>query len=334
MILKIFPFILLLSVACNNGKQSSKNNTMLANDSLTVLAGNNNLPLDPSGLRFVALTGPNQIIDFFPDSLFPDSSAALFHCLFYDLMPHKTQLLFNELSNIHLSNYKAIANQYFIPKDGSVLHGVNASYFNQKGELVLQRNEAGIDFNFTAASPDAALIPGQFNALFQGFIQPELSGKLSIELSSNDSAILKWRSNILVCNGSSVNSQADYIFNNVPEMFELYYNCKSDSSFVRLSWNHPADTVSDLYWKNALINIAKSDAAIICFEVLPEMDALTIQQKKFLQQASLKCPRIIILLNKVLKYDAWMDNYSAVLAINGFYPDYGKNVAKRIFASK
>lgn len=288
------------------------------------------LPLDPARLRSLALIGPNAA----ENRLSMGGSG-------YVSAAHSVSLqeaLSARLGDRVTINYARGADMgdealppipaEFLSAEGAGLHGEYYANLELKGQPVLTRTDAAVDFHWRGPVADK-LGKDNFSARWTGKLTPRVSGEYSLGLAGDDGYRLYLDGQLVINNWEDHALEARTVKRQFEggRAYELkieYYQKTGDAAIV-LGWRVPgASPEEDPQIKEAVAAAAKSDVAIVCLGLSASHESegrdrtdlnLPGLQEPLVRAVAAANPRTIVVLTNGchLLMGSWLPQVAAVL---------------------
>lgn len=219
-------------------------------------------------------------------------------------------------------------NEWNIVKAEYLSPGLKAEYFNNitlRGNPVLTRTDAAINFQWTLYSPDPAVNFDFFSVRWMGSIRSPKTGRFKIGIDGNDGYKLFLNDSLLIdtWNKQSYSTTlADFYFEKGKEYsLKIEYKESSGNARFRLIWN--ADVIDNSENKIAeAVRIAKQSEVIIVAAGIEEGEfrdrsKLSLpgrQEEMILRLAATGKPVVVVLFGgSAITMSNWIDKVNAVL---------------------
>jgi beta-glucosidase len=175
----------------------------VAEESIVLLKNENRLlPFDPSGMRKLAVVGPNAAVARLggggSSTVTPFQCVTPLQALEEKCRQHDIEVLY-ALGCGMPSDLPPVDRQYLRTPDGEA--GIKAEYFDNpemQGEPVIVRTEENVYFDWGGGAPDPSLKNNCFAARWTGQLVPETDGKYEIGLIAYDDMLCYVNGELLI----------------------------------------------------------------------------------------------------------------------------------------
>ncbi len=227
---------------------------------------------------------------------------------------------------------------------GSVIRELKGAYYDNeelRGEPKVVRSEVQIAFNWGQNSPDPKLPRQHFSARYTGRLVPEMSGKYTVSLTSDDGVRL-WLNGRLVINDWSIHpSKTDVAEIQVeagkPIDLKLEYYQGEGEAVCELGWGRATGGDSDI---SAAVDLAlRSDVAVIVATIIEgeaqdraHLDLPGNQEELIQKVAATGKPVVVVLIaGSPVTMERWVHEVPAIM--DAWYPGQqgGQAIAEAIF---
>ena len=225
--------------------------------------------------------------------------------------------------------------------------GLQGEYFgNQelKGEPVVKRVDANVDFDWGGGSPDAKVPSDHFSARWTGTLIPPVSGDYKIGTRSDDGARL-WLNGKLVIDdwrdqGAEDRTAQVTLTGGVPVTIRAEYYENMGEAVMKLGWVPP--DVQENPFGEAREAARKADAAIVCVGDGPSQESegsdraslkLPGQQDALIRAVAEANPRTIVVVvsGSAMLMEKWIGAVPAVMQVWFAGDEAGTGIADVLF---
>lgn len=310
----------------------------IAEDSLVLLKNQDQiLPLHPTGLKSIAVIGPNAAIARAAGGGSSEVTP------FYMISP--LQGLQNALGSINstvqinyavgaptVGNYPALETDYFYLDETGTQHGLKGEYFtnmNLEGDPAFTRTDPNIDFSWGFSPPAPGISNYLYSIRWTGKIKPAASGFYNLHAINDDGVRVYIDDNLVVDNWTehspSVSTGRVYLEAGRYSDFKMEYYEKYDSCMVHFGW-----TPGDLDVQKDALDVARtSDVALLFVGLSDALESegtdrssleLPADQISLINAVSAVNPNTVVVINsgEPVLMGSWIDQVKGV--VQAWYP--------------
>ena len=312
----------------------------IAKESIVLLKNDKNLlPLTMSGLKKIAVIGPNSAIARVggggSSKVDPSYSVSPLEGI-KKLAEGKVEVIFAQGDELRTTPIPPIDKRFLHTPDMKKM-GLAADFFNNtelEGNAVLNRIDSTVFFNWEDSPPAPGIGKDRFSVRWSGFITPPVSRKYTFYSASDDGVRLFVDGKILISNwsdhGTTVDSGRIELLAGKSYSFKVEYYENGGNAVLMLGWDLPVQNPPNNMIALAVKAARMADVAIIFAGTSDSFESegfdrigglnLPAKQDELIRAVSEANPKTIVVLNTgtpVITKN-WLNKVPAL--IEAFFP--------------